>query len=304
MQFHLREGKVGDRRVLREDLMAEYHAIQYRMPDQRTGYCLGLYREVVSNTYDIAHPGGGRGFQSLMILFPELDFGVTLLTNKNWHKLTGSAGRGVISAPIYNRLGPNPLADSGAEGLTALAADDPRVRGILGRYGTSAFDGNKESLHTIERNGKILLFRTSWGEVDTLTIYADGDKLIGTYGEVSEMRFLPPMAGRPGSMMTSGRWWSDMNLHFHDFNDSPSDPPGPDDPSWRRFVGTYDMLWNDTPTVSIPMEIRNGYFYYGESKCRELEPGLFLSHDGQVIDFTSRPPTAANLKIRKRSKSP
>ena len=47
-QFHLNGGIVDGKRILSKDLMEQFQNIQFDLKDQRTGYTLGFYREVVS----------------------------------------------------------------------------------------------------------------------------------------------------------------------------------------------------------------------------------------------------------------
>ena len=90
------------------------------------------------------------------------------------------------------------------------------------------------------------------------------------------------------------------NCHYLDFNDSPSDPPGPSKPEWQALVGEYDVLWEDEPDSTVTISTRNGYLYYRDGKCEEHEPGLFFLYDGEAIDFRSKPLTFATQEIRKR----
>jgi hypothetical protein len=47
--------------------------------------------------------------------------------------------------------------------------------------------------------------------------------------------------------------------------------------------------------------VRNGYLYSGENRCFEHEPGLFLSTNGEALDFRSGTPTWANIPLRRVS---
>ena len=292
LRFHLNHGVVGGRRVLRPDLMQQLHEIAFPMPGQRTGYGLGLYREAVSNTFSLYHPGGGRGYQSLMILYPQLGFGVVLLTNRDGHDLTESPGKRVLNDAIRGRLGPNTVAEAGLEGLRRLEAGDARVQAVLGRYGGA-------DSYAIEVRDGILGLSRGAGGFFPLTFFDDAGQLVGMYGETSELRFLPAYHQVRGPLMLSDRRFSNTNLHYQAFNDSPFDPPGPDKPEWRRYLGEYQILWLDEPFAEVSVGVRNGYLYYGERKCVEHLPGLFFSNDGQAIDFRSDPPTAANLRLRR-----
>jgi len=292
-QFHLNEGVVDGRRLLREDLMEQAHSIQFASPSQRTGYGFGLWREPVGNTFSLYHEGGGRGFNSHMILYPELGIGVVALTNKEYQGLTGYEGRVIMSGPIVNRSGPVPVADSGVGSMERLDAQDPRVQPHLGRYGDSPGV-------VIGFESGVLGLRSSETSFLPLTLYDDGGELVGMYGSTNEVRFLPPLANQPGSMMMVTRTVSNSNSHYLDFNDSSLDPPGPTKPEWQAYVGEYDVLWEDEPGSTAAVEIRNGYLYFRDGKCEEHEPGLFFLYDGEALDFRTSPPTFANQEIEKK----
>jgi len=293
VQFHLNDGVVNGRRLLREDLMEQAHSIQFARPGQRTGYSFGLWREVVSNTFSLYHDGGGRGFGSHMILYPELGIGVVALTNKEYHGLTGFAGRVIMNGPVINRHGPVPIADAGLDRMERIDILDPRLKPILGRYGDSP--GVE-----IRFEDGVLGLRTSETSFRPLTFYDDGGELVGMYGSTMEARFLPPFGNRPGSMMTVSRAVSNSNSHYLDFNDSPLDPPGPARAEWQEYVGEYDVLWEDEPDSTVTVAIKKGYLYFRDGKCQEYEPGLFFLYNGETLDFRSTPPTYANQEIRRK----
>ena len=292
-QFQLNRGVVGGRRIIREDLITQYHSIQYAHLDQRTGYCFGLWREVVSNTVSFYHEGGGRGFGSHLIFYPEFGIGVVTLTNMEYHGLTGYLGRTIMNGPIIEAYGPLPAVEPHLERMRALGTADARVRSILGRYGDS-------QAAVVGFEDGVLGIRISATTFFPMTFYDDGGELVGMYGNNTEARFLPPLASQPGSMMTINRPWGNHNSHYLEFNDSPQDPPGPDKPQWRQHVGEYDVLWEDDLASTVTVEIRNGYLYFRDGKCEELAPGLFVHYDGEVIDFRTTPTTYANQEIRRK----
>jgi CubicO group peptidase (beta-lactamase class C family) len=292
-QFQLNRGVVNGRRIIREDLMEQYNTIQFAHRDQRTGYCFGLWREVVSNTFSFYHEGGGRGFGSHLIFYPELDIGAVTLTNMEYHGLTGYLGRVAMNGPIIDTFGPLPIADAHLDRMTPLGVDDPRVQSVLGRYGDS--DGA-----VVGFENDVLGLWVSADQFVPMTFYDDGGELVGIYGTVSEARFLPPLGSKPGPMMLIIRSHNNSNSHYLDFNDSSQDSHGPDKPEWQQYVGDYDVLWEDNPYTTAAIEIRNGYLYFRDGKCEELQPGLFVHYDGEILDLRASPLTYANQEIRKK----
>jgi len=295
LRFHLNGGVVDGRRLLREDLMEQLHSIQLADVGQRTGYTLGLWREATGDTYSLYHEGGGRGFGSHMIVYPEIGTGAVLLTNREYHGLSGFEGRTITNGPIINRHGPIPIAESRAREMRRIEVEDPVLETVLGRYGDSP------GVVIGFENG-VLGLRMSENNFVPLTFYDDGGKLLGLYGAASELHFLPPLGDQPGSVMFVNRIYGNHNSHHAEFNDSAADPPGPGKPEWQAYVGEYDVIWEDEPDSVVAVTIKNGYLYYRDGKTREVQPGLFFHYNGEVLDFRATPPTYATQEIRKRSR--
>jgi CubicO group peptidase (beta-lactamase class C family) len=293
VRFHLNNGIVNGRRILQVDLMKTFHSLLLALPGQRTGYGCGLFREVTGNTFSLYHPGGGRGFQSLMILYPDLKYGVVILTNLYEHNLTGIQARKIINGPIFKRYGQNPAAEPGTEKMIKLKPYASRIRAIMGRYGDS--------------NGYVIQYKNGipgiYPGTDTfhpLTFYDDNGQLVGMFGKFREVRFLPPYGNNCGSLMIVHRLFSNSNIHYFPFNDSPIDPPGPDKPGWRTYLGEYEIMWQDEPLETVRISMKNGYLYYGESRCIEHEPGLFFLYNGEALDLRSNPPSMANNRLKRK----
>lgn len=294
VRFHLNGGVVDGKRILRRDLMQQYHSIAFARPGQRSGYGLGLVREATGKTFSLYHEGGGRGFQSLMIVYPELEFGVVLLINRDGNGLTGPPGRDVVNGPIIELHGPNISAGPDTSNMIRVAPDDSRVRSILGRY------GDKNGWE-IDHEGEVLGVRTGPDSFYPLVFYDDRGELVGMFGSFSEIRLLPEVGPQPRTLMIVNRCYSNYDIKYQAFNDSPTDPPGPGKPQWRKYEGEYEVLWRGEPDRTVRVTLENGHLYYGGRKCVEHEPGLFFSNDGEAIDFRFEPPTAANLALRKKS---
>jgi CubicO group peptidase (beta-lactamase class C family) len=292
-RFHLNGGVIDGHRLLGKDLMEQYHSIQFARDDQATGYTLGLIREPVGSTYSLYHEGGGRGYGSHLMLYPELGLGAILLTNREYHGLTGFPGRKIMNGPIHKMYGTN-IADNRTPGSRLLVqGTDPRVKNILGRYGDSPGA-------SVELDGEQLRLRHGDGTIDSLLLFEEGGELVGRYNDIMEVRFLEPFGARPGSMMITNRNVANSNNHYLDYNDSSLDPAGPHREEWSALTGTYDVLWEDEPESTVQVEVRNGHLYFRDGRSEEHEPGLFFYYDGNVIDFRSDPPTFANQELRKK----
>lgn len=78
-QFHLGDGEAGEGRVLDEERLEAMH----RPADGETGYAMGLGVERRFGTRVLAHNGLTRAYHSSLMLLPERDVGVVVLSNVN-----------------------------------------------------------------------------------------------------------------------------------------------------------------------------------------------------------------------------
>lgn len=293
LRFHINKGVVDGRRILRADLMEEMHTIQYARRDQRSGYALGLLRDPVSDSYGVYHGGGGYGFQSEMVMYPEKRLGVVLLTNLSGHDVDGGRLRTFVQRSLNERYGSTPVADPDTARMNRLDPDDPRVLAALGRYGAT------RGLLIEERNGVLGLGQTGSPGFYPLTFFDEAGELVGLYGRFSEIRFLPPIPGHRPALTAVSRRLSNAAFHTYDFNDAPGDAPGPSAAHWMEYVGDYAILQYGVPADTIAVTVRNGHLYFGESRSTEYQRGLFFTFDGQALDLRTASLSYANIPLQK-----
>ncbi|MCL5278711.1 MAG: beta-lactamase family protein [Planctomycetes bacterium] len=99
VQFHLHRGRVGGPRLLEERLLD-------RMYGRPTGPTLGLGRGDKHDSYFLMHGGGGFGFLSLMIWYPEYGIGAVELTNSASHSIQGQICNQLLDEIIQKGLVP------------------------------------------------------------------------------------------------------------------------------------------------------------------------------------------------------
>ncbi len=297
LQFHINKGVINGRRVLRADLMEEMHTIQFARPGQRAGYCLALIREPVSNSYNIYHSGGGYGFSSDMVMYPELKLGVITLFNSMNNEFAGWIVRSYINSCIVRQNGATSVAEAGTERMTKLSPDDPRVLSVLGHYGD-----NREGTMAMEQGAGNVGLRLAPDEFYALGFYDDNGELVGMVGLFSEVRFLPPYFDKRGSMFKIDRCISNgPTFNVYDYNYAPNEAPGPDKPEWSSYLGEYEVLKYGVPyQFTGTVAVKNGYLFYNDCKCTEYEPGLFFLYDGEALDFRSNPPTLGGIVLHRK----
>mgnify|MGYP001766595739 CR=1 FL=1 len=283
LRFHLQRGRAGDSPVLEEGLLEELAAIPRPRPGQRDGYALGVYRSVQHGTYSLSHSGGGFGFLSYMLWYPELGLGAAVLTNATGHNRHADLAEGLLDA-IIAATG---RAAAGPEAKSTLDQPPPAAD-TRQWHGTYLSERYREWI--IEAEGAGLALRTSSGRYPLRFTAADEAEF--DRGEtVSHVRFYAGGQGRPATVA------SVADGTVFDRNDGPGDPPGPDRPEWRRFEGRYRQRVRGLPGELVTIGIRNGFLYANGLRLTEQAPGLFFGCTGDVVDFRGPVPAFRNIPL-------
>ncbi len=161
LQFHINGGALGGTRLLRQDLAET----MYTPPNPAASaaeYALGISVNDHQGTRCIQHGGGGFGFNSYMVWYPELKLGVVVLANAEGDNLVSQLTSNVLTSiiesdlPVYHARastkpavqpaygpivnGPAPLTDSALSDMIAskaLPLDDAarlRRQALAGDY--------------------------------------------------------------------------------------------------------------------------------------------------------------------------
>lgn len=143
LQFHINEGVLDGKRLLRQDLAET----MYTSPNRAAldeGYALGIGSGSFQGTRCLGHGGGGFGFNSNMTWYPDLKLGMVVLTNAEHENLRVQLVNDVLGSiissdiplyheravtapyvpPLYSLLldGPSPLTDRALSELIASKA--------------------------------------------------------------------------------------------------------------------------------------------------------------------------------------
>lgn len=103
LQFHINEGALGGTRLLRQDLAET----MYTPPNPAAltaKYALGIGVSDDQGTRRMEHGGGGFGFESYMIWYPELKLGAAVLTNADSSDLRYQICNEVLNSVIADAL--------------------------------------------------------------------------------------------------------------------------------------------------------------------------------------------------------
>jgi CubicO group peptidase (beta-lactamase class C family) len=206
-------GQAEQMQVLSEDLLMTMYAGQFpASADQQYGLGLGFYRmQDATSTLQIGHGGGGFGFLSDMVWYPQLKFGVVWLSNSSEHDLqswlTGQivsdyidANRGTMASRAYQSqpfpqktYGPRAPAILPDESLADLiqsmalpASEDDthRWRTYSGTYGVEIW-GRTAELHQVRlKNGAITLDGGPLSEIQPGLFFAQDGEVLDLRGPV------------------------------------------------------------------------------------------------------------------------
>lgn len=293
LRFHINKGVVDGRQVLKRGLVEEMHSVAFPEKYQRAGYGLCLDRNVISRTYYLQHGGGGYGFITFMVMYPELKLGVVTLTNSHASRITGSRIMDTINRLIEARLGKTEPFPQNSEGNASrsLRDEDARVQGLLGTYELNIPLGYREDMLGISLDR----------EFYPLKFYLDGQTVVGVFGKYSELRVKPTLQGRGGTLVHLNRL--DGTCRYYDFHkpERGRDTRGPDKPAWDRLAGRYQMLsWGRIPGGTLRVRKVNGYLTVNGSRCFEYLPGLFFTFNGEALDFRGTIPTFRNIMLYRK----
>lgn len=290
LMFHINEGCVDGRRLLREDLMRTMHTVAFPEPHERFGYGLGIGVDHFGPYVYYSHGGGGYGFTSQMIMFPGLKLGVIVLTNSEYGSIAGGRISVLIGDLIEKSAGPpgpefeKPTVDT----RSPLAPADARIQRLVGEYGNNVVVGLKDGAFGIAI-GK---------DFYPLFFYDDRGEVVGVFGKYSELRVKPPLLDQPGTLVHLNRLSG--TISYYDFHkpEKSADKPGPDKPEWKRYLGVYrTLMWGRSFGFVATIGIGGGYLTFNGMRCREHLPGIFFTFDGEALDFRGTVATFRNIPL-------
>ena len=97
VRFHLNFGTLDQREIVPLQVLSEMYG-------STDGHCLALNRREKHDTVFYAHGGGGFGFHSYMIWYPEFGIGAIELTNSSPHAIMGHLSTEILSKLITQKL--------------------------------------------------------------------------------------------------------------------------------------------------------------------------------------------------------
>jgi len=292
LQFHMNKGSVNGKHLLKKELIEEMHAVAFPEKNQRAGYGLGIGRSLVSRIYGIYHGGGGYGFISYMLMYPECQLGIVTLSNAS-NGIPGSSIHSVIDPIIQKHLGATKPWPERApvEKYARLSDDDLRVKSLIGFYDRGVRIRIRDKVFGIQVQNNFY----------PLEMYTDEKgKIVGKFGKYSELRLKPPRRDQRGTLIHLNRYYGTINYYNFRRPEKSEEKKGPDKPEWKQYTGVYGMVtWGRIRGSQIIIAVRNGHLTLNGVPCREHLPGLFFTYSGEALDFRGTVPTYRNILLIK-----
>ena len=290
-RMHLNRGKNGGRTFIEPEYLDEMYSFRQDSPEQLNGYGLGLS---VKNEYGMTwycHGGSGFGFCSNMLLFPEQDIAVVMLTNASYTNFQSSLPMKIAFEIIEAKTGsaPQPRFCEINYDRKEIEVDSLLQKSMAGTY-------------LFSRGGNMLL---DYKDGRLGIWFGDGTFHPAIFTSASEFNFGP--AGNPsfhtiipGDDKRAGRLMLHYSGQFLDHNDSPDLPYGPDREEWTAYTGeyVYDYQKQQSPN-KVPVKIRKGWLYIYDYRLSEYMPGLFFTQHGECLDMRGPTPMWRNISLRR-----
>jgi hypothetical protein len=288
VQFHLGD-MVNSTIVPNPGIMQK---VTFPVKGQKGGYTPGLERYPLGNSFYLFQEGGGYGFESAIIIYPEFNLGFVILTNSCWTKLNGSTMADLINGVIgpLNRTGDDDHPEKYTGEYKKLDNCDTVIGKILGIY------DNDKKIYKINDT----IFFEDRGSIYPLDFYSDNGTLVADYGDYREIRFLPELRGRPGNIQIVNFRTGMTRYAFYNKPLPENDRQGPGKAGWKTLTGTYNLYIDSLYRGRFRVTLDNGYITVNGCRCHEFRPGMFVNCEGSVFDFTGSEPTIAGFSLAKQ----
>ncbi|HEX6657106.1 MAG TPA: serine hydrolase domain-containing protein, partial [Ilumatobacter sp.] len=218
LQFQLGHGTIDGQQVLEPALLDEMLTVQYPTRADRYGYGLGVARTGWyrgRNADLFSHGGGGFGFLADLWWLPELQLGITVLTNSADHDLQGSLALDILDdlahapGPYFERLrqlpARSPVRETADERLLppslaadiqslALTSDPDRWHAYMGQFKTvdkGVIDPTTAPSRIYEQDGQLYLDGTDSDDATYQLFEVRPGLFFTNTGEAIDFRTVP-----------------------------------------------------------------------------------------------------------------
>jgi len=283
LQFQLNEGKVGDTQLLAKSYLDLMKTLPFPWRDQQVGYGLGVVSIKFGDVVVYNHNGGGFGFNSTVIWVPKYNFGMAILLNGYDNPGLNDLVHEVMRILTNKKNLPINTLVPGK--MTAAVSNKKFNPGWLGSYITD----NEEGLKLLFVDDKLGIKQADRFNrlqvVNENEFYTEDHKLY---------RYIPASSQQPAYIqgVIDGESW--------DLNEAIDEPPGPNKPSWKNYLGEYQIQTYKRDLARAKISVKNGYLYFNSYKLTEFKPGLYYAPNGFVLDLQGSTPIWNNAAVLKK----
>jgi CubicO group peptidase (beta-lactamase class C family) len=298
IQLYLRMGDT----FLAPTSLTEQYRVPFASPEQDLGYGLGIYVDEWSPGTQVYHHGGsGFGFQNQLFWSDDLQLGAVILTNSFDHSLQNELAHQIVEhvSAVKPASSGRPARVDPASFATPAHADGDDLDGIedcLGQY-----VGRLDDCIEVRVDAGRLLVQNGVGYQARIV----GPRTIELDNPVKErFRFANGPDGTVAYMVA-------VRDGQTKYRNGPASTPGPAlDPAsegtynarvWGVPMGRYRLAQDGES--SVIEKLADAYGSEDEPVISlfltAIEPGLYMSSMGEVLDLRSATPTYANIPLVK-----
>jgi CubicO group peptidase (beta-lactamase class C family) len=292
VQFHLNGGKVNGAPVINDQLLRQMYQIPSPFPGQTDGYGLGLAIRRSHGTTCLSHGGGGFGFLTKMIWYPEFELGMVMLTNSSEHHFQNALPNQILDRFITAKLGrlPSEAAKTPESAQKSYEVSPSRQRLLAGQY----LYNRGGWMILVLKQDRLGVEPGEPGKLFVPMVWVSADEgFIPWEGVDYFYRFVCQPDGTPAYVVRI------YDGEFLDYNAGPADRPGPDKPEWDRYLGKYRYKIYGAAAGFFEIHRQNGNLFLDYMKLAEFQPGLFFASHGEALDLRGVTTTWRSIPLEK-----
>jgi CubicO group peptidase (beta-lactamase class C family) len=264
VMLHLNEGKFNDKQLITHENFAEMYKSISEKKGIKNELRLGFYKQGSINNCEVyACEGGGYGYLTANIWVPKYGIAAIVFTNSMHHYGEGSKlAKKAIELMINEKDKPETITVA-SEKLQRLAgtyyALGKNMRNIVVEEG-------KLAVYDLY-GGKQLLYPQS--ELEFLT--ENKTKFMFVIDDEDRVKTLDVLT--KDSVFTLK------------YNEGPNDPLGPNEESWKPFLGIYEFYMNGLK-YHIGLGVFNGYLHiytFERIRLERYQENLYFTADGDSL---------------------
>jgi CubicO group peptidase (beta-lactamase class C family) len=290
VSFQLMGGMSARGRVLAATRLNEMTIPQFTVPGQECGVGLGIYNVEALGSRRFGHNGAGYGYVAHQSWLPEYGIGVVVLSNHNRATAAQLAFRAqwMMVSARRGSVPPTPALAPVQDSTVMLSLE--QLQALEGTYR--------------KRGGLVSMKLDGY---DLMLVDGRDSRRLQPHGPTTFFQgaqryvFRMDESGKVRGMDVVGPDYGESFVEHWGINDTPRDPPGPNLPEWKRFVGAYAGRRFGEP-VTVNVTERNGYLYVdweAPQKLTAYRDALFFTANGEAVEFGDGYVSVGNRPFRR-----